>query len=144
MLVSPTQNSGVGGIAQCQPRYFASQWNIGFRNFFDTINRKNLHYKMLKFGNTGKLYKIIKSAYDKNRYSITPFPPSTPHITPVTQPSTPHIKLLRAAHSISRENTLSKSCKPENAKYIQTYVCRLFHFYPVFPCKTPHSTKWYD
>ena len=33
MLVSPTQNAGVGGIAQRQPRdaiYFASQWNIGF------------------------------------------------------------------------------------------------------------------
>ena len=33
MLVSQTQNSGVGGIAQRQPpnaRYLASQWNIGF------------------------------------------------------------------------------------------------------------------
>ena len=33
MLVSPMQNSGVGGIATPTPdtRYFASQWNIGFK-----------------------------------------------------------------------------------------------------------------
>ena len=32
MLVSPTQNSGVGGMPNANPRsrYFASQWNIGF------------------------------------------------------------------------------------------------------------------
>ena len=33
MLVSPTQNAGVGGIAQRQlptPDIFVSQWNIGF------------------------------------------------------------------------------------------------------------------
>ena len=43
---------------------------VDFRKFFDTINRKNLLYKMLKCGITGKLYNLIKSAYDKNRYSI--------------------------------------------------------------------------
>ena len=32
MLVSPTQNSGVGGLSQRQGKrnFFASQWNIGF------------------------------------------------------------------------------------------------------------------
>ena len=35
---------------------------VDFRKFFDTINRKNLLYKMLKAGITGNLYKVIKSA----------------------------------------------------------------------------------
>ena len=43
---------------------------VDFRKFFDTINRKNLLYKMLKIGITGKIYNVIKSAYDKKRYSI--------------------------------------------------------------------------
>ena len=40
---------------------------VDFRKFFDTINRKNLLYKMIKSGN---VYNVIKSAYDNNRYSI--------------------------------------------------------------------------
>ena len=33
---------------------------VDFRKFYDTINRKNLLYKMLKAGITGNLYKVIK------------------------------------------------------------------------------------
>ena len=44
---------------------------VDFRKFYDTMNRKSLLYKMLKAaGITGNLYKVIKPAYDKNRYSI--------------------------------------------------------------------------
>ena len=39
MLVSPTQNSGVGGLSQRQglTQFFASQWNIGFSFFINYI-----------------------------------------------------------------------------------------------------------
>ena len=106
---------------------------------------------MLKFGNTGKLYKIVKSAYDKNRYSITPFPPnfssSRPPLLLILPPLlNPLLLALNCSEQLTafQGKTQSKSCNPENAQYIQTDVCRSFHFNPVFPCKTPHSTKWYD
>ena len=43
---------------------------VDFRNFFDTIDRKNFLYKMIKSGITGNVYNVIKCAYDNNRYSV--------------------------------------------------------------------------
>ena len=43
---------------------------IDFKKFFDTINRKALFYKMLKYGICGKLYSLVKSAYDGCTYKI--------------------------------------------------------------------------
>ena len=43
---------------------------VDFRKYFDSINRNCLFYKMLNAGITGQVYKIIKSAYTNNRYSI--------------------------------------------------------------------------
>ena len=43
---------------------------IDFRKFFDTINRKALLYKLLKYGVTGKTYNIIKSMYEDTNYHI--------------------------------------------------------------------------
>ena len=43
---------------------------VDFSKFFDTINRNFLFYKLLKYGITGNLYKIIKSMYDDPQYSV--------------------------------------------------------------------------
>lgn len=43
---------------------------VDFSKFFDKINRKYLFYKLLKYGITGNVYKIIKSMYDKPKYSV--------------------------------------------------------------------------
>ena len=39
-------------------------------NFFDSINRKFLFYKLMKYGITGNIYKIIKSMYSNARYRV--------------------------------------------------------------------------
>ena len=44
---------------------------IDFSKFFDKINRHLLLYKLLKYGITGNLYKIIKSIYSNTNYSIS-------------------------------------------------------------------------
>ena len=44
---------------------------IDFSKFFDKINRHLLLYKLLKYGITGNLYKIIKSIYSNTKYSIS-------------------------------------------------------------------------
>lgn len=43
---------------------------IDFKKFFDTINRKALFYKMLKYGIYGNLYNIVKNAYDGCTYKV--------------------------------------------------------------------------
>ena len=37
---------------------------IDFRKFFDSINREALYYKLIKSGITGRVYEILKSAYE--------------------------------------------------------------------------------
>ena len=43
---------------------------VDFSKYFDSIDRPSLFYKLLKAGVTGKTYRVIKSAYDRNRYAI--------------------------------------------------------------------------
>ena len=43
---------------------------VDFSKYFDSINRPSLFYKLINAGITGNLYRVIKSAYDKNRYSV--------------------------------------------------------------------------
>ena len=43
---------------------------VDFRKFFDTINRDLLKYKLVKYGITGKVYNIIKSAYSESEYCV--------------------------------------------------------------------------
>ena len=41
---------------------------VDFSKFFDKINRELLRYKLLKYGVTGQVYKIIKSMYSNTPY----------------------------------------------------------------------------
>ena len=43
---------------------------IDFKNFFDSINRKALFYKLLKYGIDGKVYELIKNAYNNCQYKV--------------------------------------------------------------------------
>ena len=43
---------------------------IDFSNFFDTINREMLYYKLLKYGISGPVYNVIKSMYSATRYRV--------------------------------------------------------------------------
>ncbi len=43
---------------------------IDFRKYFDSINRQSLLYKLIKAGITGKMYNIIKAAYERPLYCI--------------------------------------------------------------------------
>ncbi len=43
---------------------------VDFSKFFDRINREMLRYKLLKYGITGKFYKILKSYYERSLYAI--------------------------------------------------------------------------
>ena len=43
---------------------------VDFTNFFDSINRKFLFYKLMKYGITGNIYKIIKSMYSNARFVL--------------------------------------------------------------------------
>ena len=43
---------------------------VDFSKFFDTINRNFLFYKLLKYGITGNIYKVIKSMYANPQYFV--------------------------------------------------------------------------
>ncbi len=56
---------------------------IDLRKFFDSINRKCLLYKLINCGITGKIYQVIKHAYEmpqfcvKTKYGLTEYFSST-------------------------------------------------------------------
>ena len=43
---------------------------VDFSKFFDTINRDVLFYKLLKYGVSGPVYKVIKSMYSNTKYRV--------------------------------------------------------------------------
>ena len=43
---------------------------VDFSKFFDTINRDVLFYKLLKYGVSGPVYKVIKSMYSTRKYRV--------------------------------------------------------------------------
>ena len=43
---------------------------VDFSKFFDTINRDVLFYKLLKYGVSGPVYKVIKSIYSTTKYRV--------------------------------------------------------------------------
>ena len=43
---------------------------VDFSNFFDTINRNMLFYKLQKYGIVGKLDNVIKSMYSECLYTV--------------------------------------------------------------------------
>ena len=43
---------------------------IDFSKFFDKINRHMMLYKLLKYGITGQVYRMIKSIYNRTEYSV--------------------------------------------------------------------------
>ena len=43
---------------------------MDFSKFFDTIDRNMLLYKLMKYGITGSIYKLIKSMYDDCVYAV--------------------------------------------------------------------------
>ena len=43
---------------------------VDFKKFFDSINRKFMCYKLLKYGITGKMYNIIKDMYCNTKYQV--------------------------------------------------------------------------
>ena len=43
---------------------------VDFTKFFDSINRKFIFYKLVKYEITGNIYKIIKSMYSNARYRV--------------------------------------------------------------------------
>ena len=43
---------------------------VDFSKCFDTINRSFLFYKLLKYGITGNIYKVIKSMYANPQYFV--------------------------------------------------------------------------
>lgn len=54
---------------------------IDFRKYFDTINRDMLMYKLLKYGITGNVYKVLKSAYINSQYCVKTSQGNTPYFT---------------------------------------------------------------
>ena len=43
---------------------------VDFRNFFYSINRSHLLYKLQEYGITGNVYQLIKSMYKNCNYAL--------------------------------------------------------------------------